>query len=73
MSHGAEYTWIPGVRIDDDIPVCERCGHHAGSHRKVASCSARRRWLWHCRCSGYVRSDSKQPLTSGLLRAPGAR
>jgi ribosomal protein L37E len=63
MSHGAEYTWIPGVRIDDDIPVCERCGHHAGSHRKVAN----------CRCSGYVRSDSKQPLTSGLLRAPGAR
>ena len=57
MSHGAEYTWVPGVHVEDDIPACGRCGHHAGSHHNVTSCSVRGRWWRHCRCSGYVRSD----------------
>jgi hypothetical protein len=73
MSHGAEYTWVPGVHVGDDIPVCERCGHRAGSHRNVTSCSVRGRWWRHCQCSGYIRSDSTSVVSPGLLRTPGAR
>jgi len=73
MSHGAEYTWVPGVHVGDDIPVCGRCGHHAGSHRNVTSCSVRGRWWRRCRCSGYIRSDSTGFVAPGLLRSPYAR
>ena len=24
MSHGAEYTWVPGVHVGDELPLCER-------------------------------------------------
>ena len=73
MSHGAEYTWIPGVHVKDDIPVCERCGHHAGSHHNVTSCSVRgRRWR-HCRCSGYIRSDLAPVPSAWAPLSPDAR
>jgi hypothetical protein len=73
MSHGAEYTWIPGVHVKDDIPVCERCGHHAGSHHNVTSCSTRGHWWRYCRCSGYIRSSSTPLVAPGLLGSPDAR
>ncbi len=37
---------------------CERCGHRADSHLHPGSCSVRGHWWRHCRCTGYIRSES---------------
>jgi hypothetical protein len=64
--------WIPGAQINDDVPVCGRCGHQASGHHDAVSCSVparlRGRWWRRCRCSGYIKFDPAAPPVAGPLR-----
>jgi hypothetical protein len=63
-----EQNWTPvpiAPVIKDDIPPCERCHHRASEHHHATSCSARGRWGRRCKCSGYTRVDSTDPLAPG--------
>jgi hypothetical protein len=47
--------------IENHVPPCGQCGHHAGEHHNPTSCSVRGRWLRRCRCPGYTKPDPEPP------------